>query len=169
MIGIAKPALVALTLLGMGAFLGGCANFDPETSLDFLNLSKKEKLPGERRPVFPEGVPGVTQGVPPDLIKGNQPQPAPETAAVAPAEPEARPEAKPKPKPRVARRPAVTVAPEREQAPQQQQPAQQQPAQQQPAQQQQTQTGANAPWPAPSAPQQPSPWPSAPPPGTFQR
>src|SRR5262249_13152344 len=33
------------------------------------------KLPGDRKPVFPEGVPGVAQGIPPDLMKGNQPQP----------------------------------------------------------------------------------------------
>jgi hypothetical protein len=46
----------------------------------------KKPLPGERRAVFPEGVPGVQQGVPPELMRGNpqavdaQPQPAPEDA-----------------------------------------------------------------------------------------
>ena len=31
----------------------------------------KKPLPGERRAVFPEGVPGVQQGVPPELMRGN--------------------------------------------------------------------------------------------------
>jgi hypothetical protein len=47
----------------------------------------KKPLPGERRAVFPEGVPGVQQGVPPELMRGNQQaaetpaQPAPEAAS----------------------------------------------------------------------------------------
>jgi hypothetical protein len=32
----------------------------------------KKPLPGERRAVFPEGVPGVQQGVPPELMRGHQ-------------------------------------------------------------------------------------------------
>jgi hypothetical protein len=48
----------------------------------------KKPLPGERRAVFPEGVPGVQQGVPPELMRSNQPgeeaQAAPEPAAQAP-------------------------------------------------------------------------------------
>src|SRR5262245_43848368 len=55
----------------------------------------KKPLPGERRAVFPEGVPGVQQGVPPELMRGN-PQ-AGETAAQPPA-PAAGPEPKPKDK-----------------------------------------------------------------------
>ena len=56
----------------------------------------KKKLPGERREVFPGGVPGVQQGVPPDLMRHQpaeqalaQPQAAPEPAATpeAPAKP----------------------------------------------------------------------------------
>jgi hypothetical protein len=49
----------------------------------------KKPLPGERRAVFPEGVPGVQQGVPPELMRGNpqavdvQPQPAPEPPPAA--------------------------------------------------------------------------------------
>ena len=49
----------------------GCDNFDP-TDIARISLDTKKKLPGERKPVFPEGVPGVQQGVPPELIKGNQ-------------------------------------------------------------------------------------------------
>ena len=36
--------------------------------LDFLDT--KKKLPGERKPVFPDGVPGLEQGVPKELYKG---------------------------------------------------------------------------------------------------
>lgn len=117
--------------------LAGCSSMpdfsgDPTDwfNVDFLN--NKKPLPGVRKPVFPDGVPGVTHGVPPDLVKGNQPPPdsglalqnpaaAPpvEQAAVAeepapPPKPKAR--AKPKPKPKVAAKPA-TVEPEAERAP----------------------------------------------------
>ena len=37
-------------------------------------LDTKKKLPGERKPVFPEGVPGLEQGVPKDLYKGARQQ-----------------------------------------------------------------------------------------------
>jgi hypothetical protein len=80
----------ALVLAGLG--LGGC-----EQVTDLLPDSKKP-LPGERKLLFPEGVPGVTQGVPPELIRnpqaqqGAQPQAPqaesqaePETSAPAPA------------------------------------------------------------------------------------
>ena len=152
-----RHASLALVLLGVGAILSGCTNFDPDNFTDMFNFNKKDKLPGERRPLFPEGVPGVTQGVPPHLVKGQQQQ---EAEAIAPAPEPEKPKAAAKPKPRTASRPArVTVSPE-----QQQQPTQQQ------------QSGANAPWPSPAA-QQPapssspssSPWPSAPSSNTFQR
>jgi hypothetical protein len=157
-------------LLALMPALAGCADFDMD-SLDFLNLNQKKKLPGERKEVFPGGVPGVTQGIPPEYMKGNQPPPdtalAPEaapppagaappaakTAAIAPAE-EPKPKAKAKPKRRVAK-PAptrVTV-----------QPA---------AQRGQGGEQKLEPWPAtaPAAQQQPAPaqgndpWLSAPPP-----
>ena len=151
-----KHASMAVLLFGVGAILNGCANFDPESLTDIFN--KKEKLPGERRPVFPGGVPGVTQGVPPNLMAGQQQKEAEIAAAPAPEPEKPKAAAKPKP-PRTASRPArVTVSPE-------QRPEQQQ-------QQQQQQSGADAPWPAPAT-QQPaassSPWPSAPSSGTFQR
>jgi hypothetical protein len=38
--------------------------------LDFLDT--KKKVPGDRKPVFPEGVPGLEQGVPKQLYKGSQ-------------------------------------------------------------------------------------------------
>ena len=86
---IATAVLVALSgaLAGCG---GGLNNFDPTDMLDFLDT--KKKLPGERKPVFPEGVPGLEQGVPKELYKGAQQQPdeqsvqAGPTAAAPPAE-----------------------------------------------------------------------------------
>lgn len=65
--------------------LAGCADFDPD-KLDIFGLNDKKKLPGDRKPLFPEGVPGVSQGIPPEFVKGNQP--APETAQTIPAEPD---------------------------------------------------------------------------------
>ena len=49
---------------------GGMSSFDPSDLLDFLDT--KKKLPGERKPVFPDGVPGLEQGVPRDLYKGSR-------------------------------------------------------------------------------------------------
>src|SRR5277367_4495092 len=66
----------AVVLIALGGALAGCSgslgNFDPTDLLDFLDT--KKKLPGERKPVFPEGVPGLEQGVPRDLYKGSQQQ-----------------------------------------------------------------------------------------------
>ena len=64
----------------MLAGCGSMSNFDPTDMLDFLDT--KKKLPGERKPVFPEGVPGLEQGVPKDLYKGSaQEQPDQQNAA----------------------------------------------------------------------------------------
>ncbi|NOJ48297.1 hypothetical protein [Bradyrhizobium archetypum] len=63
---IATAVLVALS--GALAGCGSTGNFDPSDLLDFLDT--KKKLPGERKPVFPEGVPGLEQGVPKDLYRG---------------------------------------------------------------------------------------------------
>ncbi|MDA9531511.1 hypothetical protein [Bradyrhizobium sp. CCBAU 25338] len=83
---IAAAVLIALT-----GVLGGCSSFDPSDMLDFLDT--KKKLPGDRKPVFPEGVPGLEQGVPKELYKGTQQQPDPNAPAVAalPAEPPPEP------------------------------------------------------------------------------
>lgn len=65
--------------------LGSCASIgdalDPTEWFAGDPFGSKKKLPGDRKPVFPEGVPGVAQGIPPDLVKGNQP--APETTGDA--------------------------------------------------------------------------------------
>jgi hypothetical protein len=158
-------------LVAFAPLLAACSSdFDPgdlTEKLDFFHLNEKKKLPGERKELFPGGVPGVTQGIPPDLVKGYQP---PATAAVAVEEPpKAEPE-KPKPKPHVVRRAPPKQKPAQAKPPpppqQLQQAVQPQQAQQQPQPQQQ-QNGAQTPWPAPQT--QSSPWPTAPAPNTFQR
>jgi outer membrane biosynthesis protein TonB len=152
--------------------LTACSNFDPD-KLDVFGLNEKKKLPGERKELFPGGVPGVAQGIPPEYMKGNQPPPdaaqAPATEPGTPAaaaaeadkktatvEPEPQPKPKRKPKPRTASQPPAQSAP--------QSAAQQQsapwPQAQQPAPQQ-----AQAPWPGQAQGQSSasSPWPSSPP------
>ena len=134
--------------------LAGCADFDLD-KLDVFGLNEKKKLPGDRKDVFPSGVPGVSQGIPPEYMKGYQPPPdtPPETAATeeqaqktAAVEP-VKPKRKPKPRPPV-------------------QPAAQQT--QQPAPQQQAGPAQQG-WPAPAQNQGTWQQQPAPPPGTFSR
>jgi len=76
---------VLLALSGALAGCGSTGNFDPSDLLDFLDT--KKKLPGDRKPVFPEGVPGLEQGVPKDLYRGSRQQvddPNAQAAAAAP-------------------------------------------------------------------------------------
>src|SRR5437868_10166022 len=64
--------IAATVLIALSSALAGCGsagNFDPMDLLDFLDT--KKKLPGERKPVFPDGVPGLEQGVPKNLYKGS--------------------------------------------------------------------------------------------------
>ena len=65
---IAAIVAVALCSVLAGCGGGGLSGFDPSDLLDFLDT--KKKLPGERKPVFPDGVPGLEQGVPKELYKG---------------------------------------------------------------------------------------------------
>ena len=52
--------------------LGGCASIgdalDPTEWFSGDLFNTKKKLPGDRKAVFPEGVPGVSQGIPSDLV-----------------------------------------------------------------------------------------------------
>lgn len=156
-----KPILIIIALLATAPVLAACDSFDMD-KLDVFKLNEKKKLPGDRKALFPEGVPGVSQGIPPDLVKGYQP-PQPAEAKVAEPEP-----VKEKPKPRVVKRAAktqITVQPTTQQTQPQQQQQAQQPAWPEPKPQP---TGTQAPWPA-TTQQQPSPWPAAPAPNTFQR
>lgn len=88
------PRLIAAAvLIAFSGALGGCSSggFDPSDLMDFLDT--KKKLPGDRKPVFPEGVPGLEQGVPKDLYKGAQQQPDQppvDAAAVPPPAPTAK-------------------------------------------------------------------------------
>jgi hypothetical protein len=122
--------VLIVSLLAFGVALSGCSTFDPT---EWFNT--KKPLPGERKDVFPQGVPGVPQGVPPELVEGYTPpaEPVPEPLPVQ------EPKAKPKPKPR----PKVAAAPRPAAAPQQQQTQQQ--------------GGGQAPWPAAPAPGQTAP------------
>ena len=90
----------------------GCESFDPS---EWFNT--KKPLPGDRKAVFPEGVPGVPQGVPPDLVQGYQPppEPVPEPQVV-----EAKPKAEAETQAEAGRGAAHR---DRDVAPQQQQPA----------------------------------------------
>jgi hypothetical protein len=145
----ARLALFLISLTVIAPVLAGCEDFDPD-KLDIFNLNEKKKIPGERKEVFPQGVPGVSQGIPPDLIKGNQPPP--EAAQAEPSAAQKAAEAEPpKPKPKKKPKPRVAAKPTPQQA--SPQPA----AAQDPGQQQQQPTA------------QSSPWPAAPAPGTFQR
>ena len=130
--------------LSLGLALAGCESFDPTAIFDAEIFNTKKKLPGDRRAVFPEGTPGVQQGVPQELVKGYQ-QPEPEPP---PQQAEAKP--KPKPKPKVVAKPkeestptAVTVRP---QAQPQQSSQQQWPD---PPQQQQRSPSGGVAWPDP--------------------
>jgi hypothetical protein len=112
--------VISAVLLGTLAILiSGCAalntpSFDPTDWLDFLD--SKKRAVGDRHPVFPDGVPGVAQGVPPDLLKGTPEHQAAMAAAdpslaAPPVEEPAAPPPKPTKK-RVASRPTpVRVTP----------------------------------------------------------
>jgi hypothetical protein len=164
-------------LLALAPVLVGCENFDMD-KLDVFGLTEKKKLPGDRKAVFPEGVPGVSQGIPPEYVKGNQPppdtaqtvpgepdnkaaatEPTKKTAAIAPVE-----EPKPKPKPKRKPKPRVNISAPVQPPAQSQSGAQALPpawptqSQQQPPQQAGSGPSSNT-----------APWPSAPAPGTFSR
>src|SRR4051812_35536974 len=89
--------IAATILIALSSALAGCGsmgNFDPSDLLDFLDT--KKKLPGERKPVFPDGVPGLEQGVPKELYKGSRSQQFDEPTAQAAAAPPPAPEPKSK-------------------------------------------------------------------------
>jgi hypothetical protein len=70
----ASRLIAGTFVLCFAGLLGGCSSlstpaWDPTDMLDFLDT--KKKAPGERKPVFPEGVPGISQGVPKELVRGS--------------------------------------------------------------------------------------------------
>jgi len=107
--GRSQRLIAAAVVIALSGVLAGCSsglsNFDPSDLLDFLDT--KKKLPGERKPVFPDGVPGLEQGVPKELYKGSrqeqidQQNAAAAAAAPAPEDPKSKRAAKGKGKPSV--------------------------------------------------------------------
>jgi hypothetical protein len=139
---IAAAVLIALSGALAGCGGGGLSSFDPTDLLDFLDT--KKKLPGERKPVFPDGVPGLEQGVPKELYKGSaqeqiDQQNAQAAAAAASAPPPEQPKSKqaasaeegstaaapPPPKPKKTARRRTTAPPPDQQAAPSAAPAQQ--------------------------------------------
>jgi len=165
------PSLLRLCftagVLSLALLVAGCEDFDPTAIFDSDMFNTKKKLSGERRPVFPEGTPGVPQGVPPELIKGyHQPAQAAQAGQVEPKESakqasaapdESKPKPKPKPK-KVVAKPAETPASAPVQSPQEASAQPQPPA---PAPRQAP--GASAAWPASPQPSGGVAWPDPPP------
>ena len=91
--------IAATVLIALSGALAGCSsvyNWDPTDMLDFLDT--KKKLPGERKPVFPAGVPGLEQGVPKELYKGSAQEQIDQQNAQAVAAASAAPAGAPKSK-----------------------------------------------------------------------
>src|SRR5262245_11780715 len=97
-------ALCALTLGGCetSSFWDSANNASDKFSDMMSDFSPfgtaKKPLPGERRAVFPEGVPGVQQGVPQELMRGQQANQLGVDAPPQPPQPAPAPEPKAKSK-----------------------------------------------------------------------
>jgi hypothetical protein len=177
--------IAATVVIALSGALAGCSsgisNWDPTDLLDFLDT--KKKLPGERKPVFPGGVPGLEQGVPKDLYKGaNQQQEAPAVAAVQPVEePKSKTKSKAKGKQPASAAPAQDAAqapaPDGEAAPEEEGSTAAAPPAPKPKKIVRRRTTAPPPdaatpqaaQPAPQPQQAGSPFPAPMPAGTFQR
>jgi hypothetical protein len=143
-----QRVVLLTTLLVIAPVMAGCSSLDPD-QWDFFGLNEKKKLPGDRKQLFPEGVPGVSQGIPPEYVKGNPAENA-DTAQVAlPTEPpKAAPVDEPKPKPKKAKVAKQKLIPDNSPPPAQAQQPASWPATNQ--QQPQQQTGGAA-WPSNSS------------------
>ena len=101
--------IAAFVLVALSSTIVGCSSsvnsFDPMDWLDWIDT--KKKLQGDRKPVFPDGVPGLEQGVPKSLYKGAQQEPDPnvQQAEVPPPPPE-----KPKKNAKKSKQPAAATA-----------------------------------------------------------
>jgi hypothetical protein len=84
--------VLATVLAAAGPVLSACESLDT-----FEIFDTKKKLSGERKPVFPDGIPGVSSGVPPELVKGYR---EPEGGVVDPAKAAAEAAAEPAPRPK---------------------------------------------------------------------
>jgi hypothetical protein len=118
-------AMFAAAVLSFTSALAGCGSSDfierwADQMQDLLpDFSNKKPLPGERKAVLPGGVPGVPQGVPPDLMKGAQTPPdaagSPADSAMQSPPAAAPPDEKPKPKKKIAAKPKKIVPPKEQQ------------------------------------------------------
>src|SRR5579864_1702227 len=102
--------IAASVLVALSSAIAGCSSsvnsFDPMDWLDWIDT--KKKLQGDRKPVFPEGVPGLEEGVPKSLYKGAQEQADADAAAAAAAAAAAPPPpAETKPKKAARKKPAA--------------------------------------------------------------
>jgi hypothetical protein len=113
--------IAAAVVIALSGALAGCSssitNWDPTDLLDFLDT--KKKLPGERKPVFPDGVPGLEQGVPKNLYKGSSQEQIDQqnAAAAAAAQPVEAPKSKAKSKGKSKQPAAAAPAQDAAQAP----------------------------------------------------
>jgi hypothetical protein len=182
-----RRVVLLAALVALAPVLAGCDNFDLD-KLDFLHLNSKKPLPGKRELLFPNGVPGVTQGIPKEYTKSYQEQQAEErqdagvtplpgqttnppaaaasqskTAAVAPTE-KPKPKAKKtvkkvKPKPKI--KPSETAEAPASQTTQSQQKLEPWPKQTQSNTASWPTQSNTAAWPTQTQPST-APWPSAP-------
>jgi hypothetical protein len=136
--------VLAAVVMAAGPVLSAC------DSLDSIELfDSKKKLTGERKPVFPDGVPGVSSGVPPELVRGyREPEGGltdPARAAAAAAAGTTGTGDKPKPQ-RTASKPKPKPPSDSDQSA---------------APDQRSVQGAPAPWPSQQQPQPQAPWPGS--------
>jgi hypothetical protein len=99
--------LTVASALSLALLVSNCSSFDPTDIMDGIFAAQKKPLPGERKPLFPSGTPGVSQGLPVELVKGYQAPPATDATQDAQGAPVAPAPTKPKPKPK----PKVATAP----------------------------------------------------------
>jgi hypothetical protein len=155
--GLRYRTLLSAAALALSFALIGCDTADTMDKLtDMIPFGDNKKpLPGDRKEVFPQGVPGVPQGVPSDLVKGNEPPPdantpPPQQAAAPP------PAEKPKPKKKVQAKPKAPPQASPDQSAQTVPPTQQMQAPQ-----------PSSTWPPPMQPA--SGWPSQAPPAARKQ
>ncbi len=178
-----RIVLLFVALVAIVPVLAGCADFDPD-SLDVFGLNKKKPLPGQRELLFPNGVPGVSQGIPPEYQAGRKPPgsdelsltgtetqqaagstaaPAAQTATSAPVKP-VRTSNLAKPKPKLKRRHRV-AKPKPKPKPKATATASKPKDTQSPwpstTQQTATQQGTSAPWPSTRQQQTQGGWPAS--------
>jgi hypothetical protein len=138
--------VLAVVVVAAGPVVSACSSLDSLDPTEWFDT--KKPITGERKPVFPEGVPGVSSGIPPELVKGyREPESGMTDPAKAAAEAAAGTDARPK-KPPPQRTAAVKPKPK--------------PAADTSAQAQRQPPAAQSSQPQPWTPQQQAPaWPSS--------